>query len=118
MVECIKKIETLAKENGVSGVKIGTLLGLKKSPLTDWKNGKSKPTAEQIKKLCDFFAISADELLNTNSHIKYTTDEQKLINYYRNCSSGNKQIIIAAAKSMQEQTELDTDVNLSASRIG
>ena len=48
---------------GINGNELGKMLALKKSPLTDWKNGKSKPTLEQLIKMCDIFAVSADSLL-------------------------------------------------------
>ncbi len=48
---------------GITGKELGEKLGLKKSPLTDWKNNKSNPTSEQIIKLCEIFAVSADYLL-------------------------------------------------------
>ena len=33
---------------GITGKELGNLLGLKKSPMTDWKNHKSNPTIEQL----------------------------------------------------------------------
>lgn len=47
----------------ISGKELGALLGLKKSPLTDWKNAKSSPTLNQVVQMCDIFAVSADYLL-------------------------------------------------------
>lgn len=44
-----ERINFLCKENHITGKEIGEKLGLKKSPLTDWKNNKSKPTIDQIK---------------------------------------------------------------------
>lgn len=44
-----ERINILCKENHITGKEIGEKLGLKKSPLTDWKNNKSKPTIDQIK---------------------------------------------------------------------
>lgn len=47
----------------ISGKELGALLGLKKSPLTDWKNAKSSPTLNQVVQMCDIFAVSTDYLL-------------------------------------------------------
>ena len=44
-----ERINFYCKENHITGKEIGEKLGLKKSPLTDWKNNKSKPTIDQIK---------------------------------------------------------------------
>lgn len=57
------RIVTLSKENSLTGVALGQKLGLKKSPLTDWKNGKSTPTLEQIATICEIFAVSSDYII-------------------------------------------------------
>ncbi|MEG2254372.1 MAG: helix-turn-helix transcriptional regulator [Vagococcus sp.] len=59
----IDRIICLVKENKLSGTQFGAILNLKKSPLTDWKNNKSKPTLDQIISICEYFAVSADYLL-------------------------------------------------------
>ena len=48
MEEIIRKLLGYFKENKIKGTEIAEILGLKKSPLTDWKNGHSKPTIEQL----------------------------------------------------------------------
>ena len=102
MEKLIEKIEKLTKDSGKTGKELGFLLGLKKSPLTDWKNKKAKPTLEQFIKICEIFEISADELLETRYNKTYTEEEKQLIEYFRNCNSSNKTIIINATKSLQE----------------
>ena len=63
---------------GITGKELGELLGLKKSPLTDWKNHKSNPTLEQLAKI---FAISSDYLLFGVANI-LSPDHQELIDTY------------------------------------
>ncbi len=59
----IYRINELTTQKGLTGKELGAVLGLKKSPLTDWKNGKSKPTLEQLILLCEYFAVSSDFLI-------------------------------------------------------
>lgn len=66
---------------GITGKELGELLGLKKSPLTDWKNHKSNPTLEQLAKMCEIFAISSDYLLFGVANI-LSPDHQELIDTY------------------------------------
>ena len=68
MTEIIKKLLEYFKKNNIKGTEIAEILGLKKSPLTDWKNGHSKPTIEQLIIICEKLALSLDELagLKTN----------------------------------------------------
>lgn len=82
-----------AQEMNLNGKEIGRLLGLKKSPLTDWKNGQSIPTTEQIIRLCDIFAVSADYLLFGNNSF-LSDDENILITNYQKLSDADKQEIL------------------------
>lgn len=85
----------------ITGKQLGELLGLKKSPLTDWKNHKSNPTLDQLVLMCDIFAISSDYLLfgkdngvTKTNHLSsekkisiitaenLSADQQELINTY------------------------------------
>lgn len=67
---------------GITGKELGRLLGLKKSPLTDWKNNKSSPTLNQLIRMCEIFAISADYLLYGKiDHL--SINQLELINTYK-----------------------------------
>lgn len=61
--EMYERIIKKTDELGISGKDLGSMLGLKKSPLTDWKNKKSSPTLDQVIKMCEIFAVSADYLI-------------------------------------------------------
>ena len=68
MEEIIRKLLEYFKENKIKGTEIAEILGLKKSPLTDWKNGHSKPTIEQLIIICKKLALSLDELTGLNKN--------------------------------------------------
>jgi len=81
MSDLYERIVEQTERLNITGREFGALLGLKKSPLTDWKNKKSNPTLEQIIRMCDIFAISADYLLyGTNNHL--TIDQKELLDTY------------------------------------
>lgn len=63
LCEIYTRISSLLSKNNISGTDFAPTLGLKKSPLTDWKNGKSAPTLEHIITICEFFGISADYII-------------------------------------------------------
>ncbi len=67
---------------GITGKQLGELLGLKKSPLTDWKNQKSSPTLEQLAKMCEIFAISSDYLL-FGKMPGLSSDQEELVTTYQ-----------------------------------
>ncbi len=63
MDDLYKRITQLTFQHNLNGKELGKLLGLRKSPLTDWKNKKSSPTLEQIILMCKIFSVSSDYLL-------------------------------------------------------
>lgn len=63
MTKLYDRILQQTTQLGLTGKDLGSMLGLKKSPLTDWKNHKSTPTLEQLAKMCEIFAVSSDYLL-------------------------------------------------------
>ncbi len=90
----LDRIIELTNKKNLTGKDIATVLGLKKSPLTDWKNNKSKPTLEQIITMCEFFAVSSDYLLfGINSTIKITNEEKEILTLYNSLDEKSKTII-------------------------
>ena len=88
-----ERIFICSTQLGITGNKLGELLGLKKSPLTDWKNGKSKPTLDQLEKMCDIFATSADYLLFGHEIRKSTETENKFYNLFDMLSDADQEEI-------------------------
>lgn len=88
-----ERINLLCKENGITGKELGEKLGLKKSPLTDWKNKKSKPTIDQIITICEIFAVSANYLLFGKEINNLTQEEQKIIDAYRQADPAEQNVI-------------------------
>ena len=64
------KVNTVAerrKEAGLTQKQLANLLGLKRSSISKWENGASKPRAETLKKLADLLNCTVDELLKEAS---------------------------------------------------
>ena len=86
------RIYELCKINKLTGKELGEQLKLKKSPMTDWKNGKSQPTVDQIIKICEIFGISSDYLLFGKIEQKLNIDEKNILNAYRIANPTVKEI--------------------------
>jgi transcriptional regulator with XRE-family HTH domain len=122
--EVVTRIVRLIKERGISGVQLGKLLGNSKSPVTDWKNGKSKPTLEQLSTICEYFAISADYLLFGKSFPLLTIPPSFADRGYRLAEiepselNKDERILLKSYARLgeDEQTEVLEDVLLRASR--
>ncbi|MGI6053937.1 MAG: helix-turn-helix domain-containing protein [Clostridium sp.] len=87
--------ERIAEESsklGLTGKDLGKLLGLKKSPLTDWKNKKSCPTLGQVAMMCAIFAVSSDYLIFGRT-TSLSADEAALLKNYQKLDSFGQQRI-------------------------
>ena len=109
-----ERINILCKENHITGKEIGEKLGLKKSPLTDWKNNKSKPTIDQIKIICEIFAVSADYILfGKNTDESLTKEENEIIQAYKKADTRTQEIV-----KLNLQPYMPQETKLSDSQIG
>lgn len=96
-MDMVERIINLSKENGIVGTELGKKLGLQKSPLTDWKNNKAKPTINQLVTLCEIFATTSDYILfgiepHLNSYDLDALDLELLSNYHSLDSRGQHKI--------------------------
>lgn len=60
-------IKRLRLEKNISQNKMGQEIGYARYIISDWEQGRSEPSAEQMKILCIYFNISADELLEIDT---------------------------------------------------
>ena len=84
-MDIVQRIKGICDKHDINGAELGHKLGLSKSPMTDWKNGKSKPTLDQIINICELFAISSDYLLTGVESLPkdLTADEAEWLELYR-----------------------------------
>lgn len=85
-MDMVERIIWLSEQKNISGVELGKMLGLAKSPLTDWKNNKSKPTINQLITLCEIFATTTDYIIfgttPTNTDTTLNELDQELLETY------------------------------------
>ena len=55
-------IKRLRKNKGLKQQEIAELLGVKRNTYSDWENGKTDPSFENLVKLADLFDVSLDWL--------------------------------------------------------
>lgn len=94
MIEIYERIKYILQKNNINDSELGKILGLKKSPMTDWKNGKSKPTLEQIILICEKFAISYKWLITGKEDNELLTQEEKeILEEYRKLDDEGKRYL-------------------------
>ena len=77
----VEKIQDLITKNNLSAYKLSLEIGLNKTFLTDWKNGKAKPSADALHKLADYFNVSVDYLLGRTEHFAQEFSENEMYTF-------------------------------------
>ena len=58
-----QNFEHLLKRNNTTVYRVAKATGISATTFTDWKNGRSIPKADKLKRIADYFDISLDELI-------------------------------------------------------
>lgn len=64
----------LRDEKGVKDATVAKATGIGKSTFSDWKNGRSAPKGEKLKKIAEYFGVSTQYLLTGDPRYKYLPD--------------------------------------------
>lgn len=55
-------IKRLRKNKGLKQQELAEILGIKRNTYSDWENGKTEPSFDNLVKLADFFNVPLDWL--------------------------------------------------------
>lgn len=83
------RVKQLRKQKNLTGEQLGKILGITKTGISYWENGKTVPDNEMLLKLADFFNVSIDYLLgNTDIDTKidkssYYGDYDEAVEYLK-----------------------------------
>lgn len=100
----VENILKIAKEKKYTNKMLCELLNKNTSYITDWKNGKSKPKADEIILLAKTFNVTIDFLL-TGENTKTPEDEQEILNMYNSLTYENKIIANHEIKKLIEEQQ-------------
>lgn len=106
MPEMYERIIEKAENMGITGKELGQMLGLKKSPLTDWKNQKSCPTLEQIIKMCEIFAVSSDYLIFGKKD-EISKNEQEILSLLNRFDERNQLKFLGRVEAIAKEMIMD-----------
>ena len=59
--------------------KVAKATGISASTFTDWKQGRSSPKADKLAKIADYFSVSLDHLLGTESGLRQREAHYKAV---------------------------------------
>lgn len=57
-----ERLKRLRKSKGLKQQELAEILGIKRNTYSDWENGKTEPSFDNLVKLADFFEVSLDWL--------------------------------------------------------
>lgn len=58
-----EKFAQLVEARGVTTYRVAKDIGLAQTVFSDWKSGKSKPKADKLKKIADYFGVTIEYFL-------------------------------------------------------
>jgi len=70
--------ENLLKVNNTTVYRVSKSTGISATTFTDWKNGRSVPKADKLKRIADHFGISLDELISGASPLPHGRREKNV----------------------------------------
>ncbi len=99
--------ELLLTKYGVTPYKVSKETGISTATLSDWKNGRSTPKQDKLKKIADYFGVTLDYLMTGNEE-----PEEK-----KNPFSDLKGIYLSYAKEAQDSGIDPDDIKLALETI-
>jgi transcriptional regulator with XRE-family HTH domain len=58
------KFEGLINEKGITAYRVAKDIGISPGTLSDWKHGRSRPKADKLKQLADYFGVTVEYFLD------------------------------------------------------
>lgn len=78
------KLYKLRKAKNLSHERLALELDISKTALINWENNKSKPSIDNLMKICDFFETDVYSLLEDVSNVNFSNAQFKGSNYVVN----------------------------------
>lgn len=74
--------EQLLQRRGITAYKVAKDTGLTQTLLSNWKNGKSIPNTQNLKKIADYFGVTVDYLMTGEDKTETKNDFSELEGAY------------------------------------
>ena len=91
----------LKEEKGVKDADVARETDITKSTFTDWKNGRSVPGSEKMKKIAEYFGVTVDYILTGEKPDIPTFEPEhlELIELYSKLKEGQKSAVMNLLRS-------------------
>ena len=101
------RLRELREQKGLSQGDVAKLIDVTRTAYAAYETGQNKPT-RKLQELSDLFGVSTDYILGndkTETEIKYSADEQRLIEVYRKLDDRGKKNILRNAEGELDMLE-------------
>lgn len=113
----IDRILTLINQHGLSARAFAIKLGLSPNCVSEWKNGRIKPSLEHIIKIASFFDVTTDYLLGVSDNPKYIENDNSINASYNSLNDIDKEKVKAYINDLlqaQKYSELSQEITITA----
>lgn len=95
--------EQLLQKNHTTAYKVSKETGISQTSLSNWKSGRSTPSAKNLQKIADFFGVSTTYLLTGEEPIyetpTYNDEYFEIISLYSQLTDIQKETVINMLRS-------------------
>ncbi len=89
-----EKLLNIRKEKALSQSEVAEKLGISRQTLSKWENGKSCPDAMFVKKICELYHLSIDDLLENQPYENSDKNSYEIIGKSKNKKPNRAKIIL------------------------
>ena len=97
----------LLEERHVTAYQVSKATGISTGSLSDWKNGRSSPKTEKLKKIADYFGVSVDYLMGNEDTdtkkapaSKRDEREEEFVEMFKHLNPEQQDLVIAQLKGI------------------
>lgn len=98
------KLKKLRFEKGITQAKFAKIIGVAQQTVGSWEKGNSAPNYEILKKIADYFNVSADYLLdreNANKNISLSDEQRHLLRDFDSLNADGRSTLRTILNSLR-----------------
>ena len=114
------KFKECRQQAGLSQKAAALSLHVKPPSISDWENGKTNPTIDNLVKMAQLYQVTVDHLLGVTKMIEHmesfssVTDEKRLLDIYRQLNSEGQRMLIRDAENILGSPSMRKEESITA----
>lgn len=104
------KLRNLIEERNLTQKKVANDLNIAPSTMGGYVQGSSEPDFETLKRIAEYFNVSADYLLSMKCINCSSSSEDELIRFFRSLTNEQQRILLSRAKYSYETMKVKNNI--------